>query len=211
MERETCRQRQHRQGLPAGVTDLLLLHHGDLFLEAGRGVGGIGAHDGSGLECSGQLMSGLGMLSNRSTAPNPFHSFLSSIHITHLVVISHKLTHACMYRDHYIQNVQNKNELHKMNCAKQEVHKKKQTAVTHGTVVFVLISGLNRGGNAQNAVQGFDLELVGAVSSAVTIPVIASSGAGKPEHFSEVFHGTKVCVRGSIQRCVLGCSIQGVY
>lgn len=35
-------------------------------------------------------------------------------------------------------------------------------------------------------VQGFDLELVGAVSDAVTIPVIASSGAGAPEHFSQV-------------------------
>ena len=34
--------------------------------------------------------------------------------------------------------------------------------------------------------QGFDLELVGAVSDAVTIPVIASSGAGAPEHFTEV-------------------------
>jgi glutamine amidotransferase/cyclase len=29
------------------------------------------------------------------------------------------------------------------------------------------------------------------VSDAVTIPVIASSGAGSPEHFSEVFHETK--------------------
>ncbi|GIL88028.1 hypothetical protein Vretifemale_16076 [Volvox reticuliferus] len=38
--------------------------------------------------------------------------------------------------------------------------------------------------------KGFDLELVGAVSKAVTIPVIASSGAGCPEHFSEVFHST---------------------
>lgn len=37
--------------------------------------------------------------------------------------------------------------------------------------------------------QGFDLELVGAVSSAVTIPVIASSGAGAPEHFSQVGAG----------------------
>lgn len=34
--------------------------------------------------------------------------------------------------------------------------------------------------------QGFDVELVKAVSDAVTIPVIASSGAGCPEHFSEV-------------------------
>ncbi|KAL4426191.1 hypothetical protein ABPG77_007473, partial [Micractinium sp. CCAP 211/92] len=39
--------------------------------------------------------------------------------------------------------------------------------------------------------QGFDCELVGAVSDAVTIPVIASSGAGAPEHFSEVFQKTK--------------------
>eukprot|EP00879_Flechtneria_rotunda_P015512 GHRR01016223.1.p1 GENE.GHRR01016223.1~~GHRR01016223.1.p1 ORF type:complete len:408 (+),score=123.79 GHRR01016223.1:1458-2681(+) len=38
--------------------------------------------------------------------------------------------------------------------------------------------------------QGFDLGLVGAVSSAVTIPVIASSGAGAPKHFTEVFRET---------------------
>jgi glutamine amidotransferase/cyclase len=37
---------------------------------------------------------------------------------------------------------------------------------------------------------GFDLELVRAVSDAVGIPVIASSGAGCPEHFSEVFSAT---------------------
>mmetsp|Transcript_24178 Transcript_24178/g.52814 ORF Transcript_24178/g.52814 Transcript_24178/m.52814 type:complete len:561 (-) Transcript_24178:1171-2853(-) len=39
--------------------------------------------------------------------------------------------------------------------------------------------------------QGFDLELVDAVSQAVTIPVIASSGAGKPSHFTDVFNHTK--------------------
>lgn len=39
--------------------------------------------------------------------------------------------------------------------------------------------------------QGFDLELVKAVSEAVSIPVIASSGAGSPHHFSEVFAKTK--------------------
>ena len=38
---------------------------------------------------------------------------------------------------------------------------------------------------------GFDLELINAVSDSVSIPVIASSGAGAPEHFSEVFHSTK--------------------
>lgn len=39
-------------------------------------------------------------------------------------------------------------------------------------------------------VQGFDLELVEAVSTAVSIPVIASSGAGHPSHFSDVFNAT---------------------
>lgn len=39
--------------------------------------------------------------------------------------------------------------------------------------------------------QGFDLELVEAVAAAVSIPVIASSGAGAPEHFSAVFEGTQ--------------------
>jgi hypothetical protein len=34
--------------------------------------------------------------------------------------------------------------------------------------------------------QGFDLALVDAVSKAVTIPIIASSGAGAPKHFTEV-------------------------
>lgn len=37
---------------------------------------------------------------------------------------------------------------------------------------------------------GFDLELVKVVSEAVGIPVIASSGAGNPQHFSEVFAAT---------------------
>ena len=38
---------------------------------------------------------------------------------------------------------------------------------------------------------GFDHELVGLVSDAVTIPVIASSGAGEPSHFTDVFNATK--------------------
>ena len=37
---------------------------------------------------------------------------------------------------------------------------------------------------------GFDLELIKAVTEAVSIPVIASSGAGSPEHFLEVFQQT---------------------
>ncbi len=38
---------------------------------------------------------------------------------------------------------------------------------------------------------GFDLELVNMVKEAVSIPIIASSGAGCPEHFSEVFSKTR--------------------
>uniref|UniRef100_A0A7S0V8H8 Imidazole glycerol phosphate synthase hisHF n=1 Tax=Polytomella parva TaxID=51329 RepID=A0A7S0V8H8_9CHLO len=40
------------------------------------------------------------------------------------------------------------------------------------------------------AKKGFDLELVDAVAKAVEIPVIASSGAGCPAHFSDVFKKT---------------------
>ncbi|ONK62056.1 uncharacterized protein A4U43_C08F36340 [Asparagus officinalis] len=38
--------------------------------------------------------------------------------------------------------------------------------------------------------QGFDVDLIKLVSDAVSIPVIASSGAGSVEHFSEVFQKT---------------------
>ncbi|MBW2095827.1 MAG: imidazole glycerol phosphate synthase HisHF, partial [Deltaproteobacteria bacterium] len=38
---------------------------------------------------------------------------------------------------------------------------------------------------------GFDIELINAVKQAVTIPVIASSGAGSVEHFYEVFTQTQ--------------------
>jgi glutamine amidotransferase/cyclase len=37
---------------------------------------------------------------------------------------------------------------------------------------------------------GYDLDLVNQVKSNVSIPVIASSGAGKVEHFTEVFTKT---------------------
>jgi len=47
----------------------------------------------------------------------------------------------------------------------------------------------SRSSDVQGA--GFDLELVKAVSDAVGIPVIASSGAGSPEHFSDVFASTR--------------------
>ena len=52
----------------------------------------------------------------------------------------------------------------------------------------VLLNCIDRDGTGI----GFDTELVTAVRSAVTIPVIASSGAGRVEHFSEVFDETDV-------------------
>lgn len=37
---------------------------------------------------------------------------------------------------------------------------------------------------------GFDFELINHIKSSTSLPVIASSGAGKPEHFEEVFKNT---------------------
>lgn len=44
--------------------------------------------------------------------------------------------------------------------------------------------------DGQNA--GFDLPLLLSIKAAVSVPVIASSGAGAPEHFSKVFERTNV-------------------
>lgn len=41
--------------------------------------------------------------------------------------------------------------------------------------------------DADGTKAGFDCELTATISRAVTIPVIASGGAGSPEHFAEVF------------------------
>jgi glutamine amidotransferase/cyclase len=51
----------------------------------------------------------------------------------------------------------------------------------------ILLNCIDRDGTNQ----GFDLELIRAVKSAVGIPVIASSGAGCAEHFREVFAQTE--------------------
>ncbi|MBS1793108.1 MAG: imidazole glycerol phosphate synthase subunit HisF [Acidobacteria bacterium] len=45
--------------------------------------------------------------------------------------------------------------------------------------------------NADGTKNGFDLELTRRVSEAVDVPVIASGGAGKMEHFTEVFEQGK--------------------
>jgi cyclase len=47
----------------------------------------------------------------------------------------------------------------------------------------ILLTSIDRDGTRT----GFDCELTAAVSTAVPIPVIASGGAGTPEHFAEVF------------------------
>jgi len=51
----------------------------------------------------------------------------------------------------------------------------------------ILLNCIDRDGTGA----GFDLELVDAVTRAVSIPVIASSGAGREEHFLEVFSRTE--------------------
>lgn len=50
----------------------------------------------------------------------------------------------------------------------------------------ILLNCIDRDGTKS----GFDLELINAVKNAVTIPVIASSGAGSAQHFMEVFEKT---------------------
>ena len=45
--------------------------------------------------------------------------------------------------------------------------------------------------NADGTKEGYDLEMTAAVSSAVTIPVVASGGAGSPQHLLEVLREGK--------------------
>ena len=52
----------------------------------------------------------------------------------------------------------------------------------------ILLTSMDRDGTKE----GYDVELCRAVSEAVNIPVIASGGAGKKEHFYEVFEKGKV-------------------
>ena len=52
----------------------------------------------------------------------------------------------------------------------------------------ILLNCIDRDGTNS----GFDIELVNGVKNAVSIPVIASSGAGNAEHFHEVFSKTSV-------------------
>lgn len=52
----------------------------------------------------------------------------------------------------------------------------------------ILLNAIDRDG--QNS--GYDLELIAMVKAAVGVPVIASSGAGNPGHFEDVFRKTHV-------------------
>lgn len=52
----------------------------------------------------------------------------------------------------------------------------------------LLLNSIDRDGTGK----GFDLDLIRLVRSAVHIPVVASSGAGSPAHFVEVFENTNV-------------------
>ncbi|KDQ63468.1 hypothetical protein JAAARDRAFT_29487 [Jaapia argillacea MUCL 33604] len=52
----------------------------------------------------------------------------------------------------------------------------------------ILLNSIDRDGTGL----GFDLDLVNLVKKSVRIPVVASSGAGKAEHFVQVFEGTGV-------------------
>jgi glutamine amidotransferase/cyclase len=51
----------------------------------------------------------------------------------------------------------------------------------------ILLNCIDRDGTDS----GFDIELISAVTKAVSIPVIASSGAGCAEHFYQVFTETE--------------------
>ena len=60
----------------------------------------------------------------------------------------------------------------------------------------ILLTSMDKDGTKE----GFDLELLHRISTAVTIPVIASGGAGTLEHFYEAFHRGRAdaCLAASI-------------
>ena len=58
----------------------------------------------------------------------------------------------------------------------------------------VLLTSIDRDGTKN----GFDLELTKAVSDAVGVPVIASGGAGTPEHFAEALEVAEAALAASV-------------
>jgi len=57
-----------------------------------------------------------------------------------------------------------------------------------------LVNSLNRDGTGE----GFDLDLITAISESVNIPVIASSGAGRKEDFLDAFQVVDACLAASL-------------
>jgi cyclase len=55
-----------------------------------------------------------------------------------------------------------------------------EATVRHGAGE-VLITSMDRDGTGE----GYDLELLRAIAGAVAVPVVASGGAGTPEHFAD--------------------------
>ena len=70
-----------------------------------------------------------------------------------------------------------------------------RSAVEHGSGEILLTSM-----DFDGTENGYDLELTAAISSVVEVPVIASGGAGSPEHFYDGFTGGKAdaCLAASI-------------
>ena len=67
----------------------------------------------------------------------------------------------------------------------------------------ILLNCIDRDGTNS----GFDLELINDVKDAIRIPVIASSGAGTPKHFQEVFERTRTdaALGAGMVRCLVIC------
>lgn len=78
------------------------------------------------------------------------------------------------------------------------IHGGRTTTTTTVRALVTAVEALGAGEILLNAIDrdgsnsGYDLELINDVKSAVEIPVIASSGAGNPGHFVEVFRETGV-------------------
>jgi cyclase len=68
----------------------------------------------------------------------------------------------------------------------------------------ILLTSIDRDGTKA----GFDCQLTAAVSTAVSIPVIASGGAGTPEHFVEVF--TTGCADAALAASIFHFAEHGV-
>ncbi len=58
-----------------------------------------------------------------------------------------------------------------------------RTCVEHGAGE-ILLTSIERDGSRE----GYDLELTRAVAEAVSVPVVASGGAGSPQHIADVLH-----------------------